>query len=592
MTWRWRFVRFGCIYQWLYSPNIADHSKLSFVPAFLALSQVFKYSDTTIPADHLEINPTAIMLIRNKSVSPLVQGWKVGYRTCRERLTARQASRQYSNGSLERSSRSGESSDVYQRYAQKLEAKVREKGFKNVEELKAKTFRPKIVRSSIAEDTTSSSSQRPANTKAADTSTQNPSANSRIGSANNDKTPLKVSQTGGPAQSVKPVKRLADIMDMSKIEDKDADAIGALWTAYNASKGNLSAVIPKDVYQKLFVRARQYPMFVLPLSRMDTGTSQEAVEMHLLQWSFFEQKQAHVIFTSLGEYKLRSEFAQPHLTLSHYTELIDSKGIVLMKGEFDQEKGILKSHQAQWLAFALQQFYVTGGARKLELLKAFHERPSDFDYRALIDESGRFTTTNPTSSVETRNPAAGAAPGSRNFSTLRQRLVSPPSKVFMQSRRSYVSSSDQQGLRNRAFVGPFTLRAGGLFVVTALGLYFYFQNEKAKVEKKRLEAKQSLSAGRAKIGGPFNLTDQHGRPFTDKDLLGRFSLVYFGFTRCPDICPLEIDKMGQVVDDLDKEFGRETVLPVFVTCDPARDGVDDVKQYVDGKSPLTSGSKA
>jgi hypothetical protein len=93
----------------------------------------------------------------------------------------------------------------------------------------------------------------------------------------------------------------------------------------------------------------------------------------------------------------------------------------------------------------------------------------------------------------------------------------------------------------------------------------------------------SSSIGRPSIGGPFALTTQHNTPFTEHDLLGKWSLIYFGFTNCPDICPEELDKMGEVVEMLDKETGRPLVLPVFISCDPARDTVEQVKHYVGGK---------
>ena len=66
---------------------------------------------------------------------------------------------------------------------------------------------------------------------------------------------------------------------------------------------------------------------------------------------------------------------------------------------------------------------------------------------------------------------------------------------------------------------------------------------------------------------------------THDDLNGTFSLIYFGFTNCPDICPEELDKMGIVVDAVQEKYG-EVIQPIFVSCDPARDTVAATAKYI------------
>ena len=89
----------------------------------------------------------------------------------------------------------------------------------------------------------------------------------------------------------------------------------------------------------------------------------------------------------------------------------------------------------------------------------------------------------------------------------------------------------------------------------------------------------NAGSGAVDIGGPFTLVDRDGRIWTEKDLSGRISVIYFGYTYCPDICPTELASIGQALDQLsDREL--ENVLPVFITVDPDRDTRELVGSYV------------
>jgi protein SCO1/2 len=80
------------------------------------------------------------------------------------------------------------------------------------------------------------------------------------------------------------------------------------------------------------------------------------------------------------------------------------------------------------------------------------------------------------------------------------------------------------------------------------------------------------------IGGPFRLVDQHGNTVTDADLKGRWSLVYFGYTHCPDACPTALNDIAIALDELGPK--RDGVRPVFITVDPERDTPEVLKDYV------------
>src|SRR3990172_1341191 len=86
------------------------------------------------------------------------------------------------------------------------------------------------------------------------------------------------------------------------------------------------------------------------------------------------------------------------------------------------------------------------------------------------------------------------------------------------------------------------------------------------------------TTGKALIGGPFALVDQHGKTVTDGVFRGRYMLVFFGLTNCPDICPAELQVIAASLDELGPK--AEEVVPIFVTLDPERDTPEVMADYV------------
>lgn len=80
------------------------------------------------------------------------------------------------------------------------------------------------------------------------------------------------------------------------------------------------------------------------------------------------------------------------------------------------------------------------------------------------------------------------------------------------------------------------------------------------------------------VGGPFTLTDHRGNVFTDANLRGQYTLIYFGFTFCPAICPTELQKMTAALKQAAP--ASDKILPVFITIDPDRDTQDVMAKYV------------
>ena len=95
----------------------------------------------------------------------------------------------------------------------------------------------------------------------------------------------------------------------------------------------------------------------------------------------------------------------------------------------------------------------------------------------------------------------------------------------------------------------------------------------------------------ARIGGPFALINQDGKPVTDRNFTGKYRIMYFGYTFCPDVCPVDVQNIGaamRVLEAKDPAIAAR-VVPIFVTVDPARDTPAVLKAFVGAFHPRLVG---
>ncbi|XP_062930314.1 protein SCO1 homolog, mitochondrial-like [Mobula hypostoma] len=136
--------------------------------------------------------------------------------------------------------------------------------------------------------------------------------------------------------------------------------------------------------------------------------------------------------------------------------------------------------------------------------------------------------------------------------------------------------------------GPVTWKSLAVTVAVGGALLVVMKYMKKEKEEK-IEKERTRSIGKAALGGPFSLVDHKGQPKTDKDYLGQWVLIYFGFTHCPDICPEELEKMVAVVDEIDRIPSLPNLTPLLITIDPERDNVEAMARYVQEFSPKLIG---
>jgi ATP synthase F1 complex assembly factor 1 len=284
-----------------------------------------------------------------------------------------------------------QSSDrVIDKYREKLERKAREEGKGSVEELK-KSYEDKIK--TLKEKAAVPGANAPLDAQPGPVPQEIAST-----------VPFQAPPPPAPQSDVAPapavtsmpkshdkVKGLSSFIDVEKtsaLPDKELESIWRL--RHVRDPQSLCATMHAETFRRIIATARKHPQFIIPLAKKDQGA-----EIHFLQWTFPSETTATVLFTHLAEYKLRGEFATPHTTVTHHTDLMNSNELVLMEGRVSEDRGV-SVDEGKWLLMCLQKFYgfeaLSGAAqesreKRKKLMQQFSSGDEDFKIEELLEEA-------------------------------------------------------------------------------------------------------------------------------------------------------------------------------------------------------------
>ncbi|RPA81752.1 ATP11-domain-containing protein [Ascobolus immersus RN42] len=276
------------------------------------------------------------------------------------------------------------SASITERYRAKLEAAAKAKGVKSIDELK-EVYKDKIKEVAKAAELPSLMPK--------DASTVEevvaPLTKGTEGTVKVEEVPKKKRKYPPPPPGIK---GLDSFIDVDKFALHPPEEIELLWRArFIQNETSLCATIPSSTYDAMIKLAKRHPMFLLPLPRTTESGESQGTELHLMQWAFPHPGISTIVFTSLLEYKLRGEYAQPHTTVLHYEDFKDDKGVVLLQGTVMKEGGV-KVDEAKLLMMFMQRFYTANGdnelgKRRLELLEKFSKGDGSFEVGQLIEQA-------------------------------------------------------------------------------------------------------------------------------------------------------------------------------------------------------------
>ena len=124
-------------------------------------------------------------------------------------------------------------------------------------------------------------------------------------------------------------------------------------------------------------------------------------------------------------------------------------------------------------------------------------------------------------------------------------------------------------------------------VVAALAAFYFLSGGSGGGDRFAQCREGQVAGGASKIGGPFTLVSETGETVTEQDVIDKPALIYFGYTFCPDVCPLDSSRNAQAVEILE-ERGR-MVKPVFISVDPERDTPEILSDFTENLHPRMVG---
>lgn len=176
-------------------------------------------------------------------------------------------------------------------------------------------------------------------------------------------------------------RRLGDITKLPLLQQEEPEVIRQIWTEFHKGRNDtIGITLPKDKFQALMAKAKRCPIFILPVYRLPEHNTAETSVGEAGYFVLLSQFQStHFLLTYLEDYKRNPTQAQPYMTVSTYDDLVETKGLGLLRVDFTPQ---LSRVEANKVLDLLQHYYSEKGG---EYAEQFNHTPAKFSFDAYIN---------------------------------------------------------------------------------------------------------------------------------------------------------------------------------------------------------------